>query len=157
MVTTLAGSVVGSSDGQGSSATFSFPLGVAMDAAGLIAIIVSALCWSFALLIGLLEAIHVLQGDGDNDMVRRIDISSAQVTTIAGLSRSYGRADGFGTNARFNEPRGVSLNAVGTLGLVVRSHREGAKRPSSPSSPRPAHPPRRTLATTSSEPSFSSL
>lgn len=69
-----------------------------------------------------------MQGDGDNDMVRRIDVSSAVVTTIAGLPHLYGRADGSGTTARFDEPRGVSLSADGTFGLVVRVGR-GRKLP----------------------------
>ena len=53
-------------------------------------------------------------------MIRRIDIASATVTTVAGNFYASDYADGVGTNAHFNGPRGVALSANEDFALVVR-------------------------------------
>lgn len=47
--------------------------------------------------------------DYNNDMIRKIVISSAVVTTLAG---GYGSMDGTGTSASFNYPAGITFNAA---------------------------------------------
>ena len=58
--------------------------------------------------------------DQDNDLVRRIDVSTGIVTTVAGQYRLGGSSDGLGSNAQFDEPCGISLDATGTIGYLVR-------------------------------------
>lgn len=59
----------------------------------------------------------------DNEIIRRIDLASGVVTSLAGKRRETGNSDGVGTFAFLNEPRGVSLNALGTVAYVVRGTR----------------------------------
>ena len=56
----------------------------------------------------------------DNNLIRRIDVASATVTTVAGNLYAANYADGVGTNAQFNDPRGVALSANEDFALVVR-------------------------------------
>lgn len=99
LVTTLAGSASdGFVDGVGTSAAFSTPDGIAIDSAGMFAIVV----------------------DTNNEVVRRIDLSSSPiVTTIAGLRTVTGWADGRGTVARFFAPHGVALGGAGPVAYIV--------------------------------------
>lgn len=92
VVTTLAGSpgVTGSSNGTGSSASFFAPVGVAIDSIG-----------------------TVYVADRGNNLIRKIT-SSGVVTTLAG-SGAAGSANGVGTQASFNYPQGVALDANGNL------------------------------------------
>lgn len=101
-VTTLAGlagpSNWGTADGTGNTARFSGPQGVATDAAG-----------------------NVYVADSWNHTVRKITPAGI-VTTLAGLAAGYppadgsiGSADGPGTTARFNFPRGVATDAAGNV------------------------------------------
>jgi DNA-binding beta-propeller fold protein YncE len=96
-VTTLAGSPgsPGSADGTGAAARFSSPTGV-------------ALAPGFALV-----------ADTGNHTIRRIDIATGAVTTLAGTAGSAGSADGFGPAARFFTPRGVALSGDGSTALVA--------------------------------------
>ncbi|MBI5481416.1 MAG: hypothetical protein HY906_21330 [Deltaproteobacteria bacterium] len=53
-------------------------------------------------------------------MIRKIDLQAGQVTTVAGNSMCYGsQADGFGTAARFGEPRGMLVDAAGNALYVA--------------------------------------
>lgn len=63
-----------------------------------------------------------------NGLVRRIDLSSAVVITLAGNKTSgLTSADGVGTAAAFNNGlAGISMDAAGTFALVVRSQNESA-------------------------------
>ncbi|WP_164976122.1 SMP-30/gluconolactonase/LRE family protein [Oleiharenicola lentus] len=92
-VTTLAGSlgVPGSTDATGSSARFSGPSGVAVDANG-----------------------NVYVADTNSSTVRKISPSGA-VTTIGGQAGSVGSVDGAGSTARFNYPSGLAVDSTGNL------------------------------------------
>jgi hypothetical protein len=74
----------------GTAAQFYYPCGVALDGAG-----------------GLYVA------DRDNHRIRRIDLATAQVTTVAGST--LGATDGQGTVAQFNTPWGVAVDGAGTV------------------------------------------
>ena len=90
-VTTLAGlgGTYGSTDGMGSAARFYRPFGVATDSSG-----------------------NVYVADSGNDTIRKITPAGA-VTTLAGLARSWGSADGTGSAARFNYPIAVATDSSG--------------------------------------------
>ena len=47
--------------------------------------------------------------DTGNHTIRSIDLTTNQVSTIAGTAGQSGSADGVGTAAQFNEPRGLTL------------------------------------------------
>ena len=93
VVTTFAGLAgnTGSADGMGSAARFNSPRGVAVDNAG-----------------------TVYVADTNNHTIRSITASGV-VTTLAGLPGSPGTAEGTGTAARFNSPRGIAAGGAGAL------------------------------------------
>jgi sugar lactone lactonase YvrE len=86
-VSTLAGSTRGFANGTGSGARFDEPIGIASDATGNIFVT-------------------------ENEKIRKISPSGV-VTTFAGST--FGFADGLGTAAQFNRPRGVAFDATGNL------------------------------------------
>ena len=55
----------------------------------------------------------------DNHLVRRIDLPSGLVTTLAGASGASGSANGLGTAASFRNPTGVAIDTNGTVAIVV--------------------------------------
>lgn len=59
---------------------------------------------------------HLYLTDFYNRTIRRIEISSGTVTTIAGnpepLGADDGTADGIGTSARFNQPNGITTDGA---------------------------------------------
>jgi len=90
--TTLAGSAsIGSADGTGAAARFSAPAGVVVDNQG-----------------------NIYVTDSGNNTIRKITPDGA-VTTIAGQAGIKGSADGAGTNASFNLPNGIAVDASGNL------------------------------------------
>src|SRR2546428_754667 len=90
--TTLAGQAsTGSADGTGSAARFSNPFGVATDSSG-----------------------NVYVADSYNNTIRKITPAGV-VTTLAGLAGITGSADGTGSAARFNYPRGVATDSSGNV------------------------------------------
>ena len=102
-VSTLAGS--GESnivDGQGSAAQFSYPCGIAMDAAG-----------------------NLYVADTRNHRIRRIT-PTGDVSTFAGGGRTGlkggGFVDGQGSAARFNWPDDVAVDAAGNLYVADRDN-----------------------------------
>lgn len=98
VVTTIAGSgTAGYADGTGSAASFNYPTGVTVDAAG-----------------------NVFVADNSNHMIRMIT-SAGVVTTLAGSTTS-GYAEGTGATARFKYPYGVSINANGLLYVADRNN-----------------------------------
>ena len=100
LVTTFAGSLSGSpgtADGQGTSAAFNGPHGLATDAAGLV----------------------LLVTEDNSHRIRRVDIASGVTTLLAGNSASVGPSDGLGSLALFNTPRWIAVNAAGSFAIVV--------------------------------------
>ncbi|MBN2506889.1 MAG: immunoglobulin domain-containing protein [Verrucomicrobia bacterium] len=93
LVTTVAGlaGVSGAANGRRSNARFNQPRGIVPDAEG-----------------------NLYVGDTMNHTLRKID-PSGQVSTLAGLVGTLGTADGPGTVARFNQPRGLALDTNGNL------------------------------------------
>ncbi|EEF27264.1 nhl repeat-containing protein, putative [Ricinus communis] len=90
-VSTLAGDgLAGDKDGKGAGAQFNGPIGVAVDAAGVVYVT-----------------------DTYNDRIRRI-APDGTVTTVAGGKRA-GMADGAGAQALFDTPTGIALGASGAL------------------------------------------
>ena len=49
--------------------------------------------------------------DRDNNLIRQIVISTGAVTTVAGTG-STGSANGTGTSAGFNEPKGITTDGT---------------------------------------------
>ena len=93
MVTTLAGleGVSGSQDGAGGNALFNNPGGLAVDAAG-----------------------NIYVADTGNSLIRRVT-PAGMVTTLSGLPGVAGLKDGMLTDAWFNQPRALALDASGNL------------------------------------------
>jgi DNA-binding beta-propeller fold protein YncE len=96
-VTTLAGSSTGGfQDGTGTNAIFNAPNGVSIDPTGTYALI----------------------ADHSNQCIRRIDISTAQVTTLAGTGVASA-INGVGASATFSSPHAISIGVNGTFALVA--------------------------------------
>ena len=93
VVTTLAGgaATAGSTDGTGTAALFNQPVGIAIDGSG-----------------------NLYVTDTGNDTIRKVT-SAGVVTTLAGSPGQSGTADGTGSAARFNSPRGIAVDASGNL------------------------------------------
>jgi len=101
VVTTLAGcpsggctNAIGSADGDGTTARFGLPSGVAVDGAG-----------------------NLYVADLYGDTIRKITPTGTNwmVTTLAGSPFQAGAADGIGSNARFNQPSGVAVDGAGNV------------------------------------------
>jgi hypothetical protein len=60
-----------------------------------------------------------LVGEFSNHLIRHIVLSTASVSTLAGVAGSIGATNGIGTNSQFNEPVGVSISPDGLFALVV--------------------------------------
>ena len=91
-VTTLAGSgAAGAANGVGVAAQFNGPYGLAVDSSG-----------------------NLFVSENGNHRIRKIDIATRTVTTIAG-SGAAAWADGVGTNAAFNRPTGLAMDARGNI------------------------------------------
>jgi sugar lactone lactonase YvrE len=89
----LAGDIGGRGnfDGMGTAARFNYPLGVAVDSAG-----------------------NVYVADFVSSTIRRIT-PAGLVSTIAGSANNVGGADGMGSAARFNHPRGVAVDGADNI------------------------------------------
>jgi secreted PhoX family phosphatase len=91
-VSTLAGTpgTIGFADGAAGSALFSSPLGIVVATNG-----------------------TILVADADNQCIRAL--TGGTVSTFAGRPQIWGTTDGTGTNAQFNGPVGLALDARGNL------------------------------------------
>jgi len=104
VVSTIAGSTQGYADGTGVAAQFDQPSGIALDGAG-----------------------NLIIADFNNNRIRKLDLATAQVTTIAGASTigaAGGTADGAGNIAEFNGPFSVAIDQLGNIYVAdVGNHR----------------------------------
>lgn len=94
-------STAGTTDGIGTSALFNGPTGVAY-------------------LNG-----YLYVADKNNHTIRRINVNTQEVTTVAGLASTAGHTDGIGSAARFNQPH--SLTTDGTY-LYISSETHTIRR-----------------------------
>jgi sugar lactone lactonase YvrE len=99
MVSTYAGVNLssGGTNGPRTSATFNQPLGIAVDATG-----------------------NVYVADAGNNLIRRIDVNTGVVSTVAG-SGTFGSQNGPVANASFQHPISVAVNADGSIVYVVEA------------------------------------
>lgn len=100
-VSTLAGVAGpdGSADGIGSAASFCRPGGITTDGTNLYVV------------------------DSGNFTIRKVAISTGEVTTLAGTAGGFGTTDGIGSSAKFYSPKGITtdgLNLYVTDYLTVR-------------------------------------
>ena len=87
-VTRFAGTgVAGAIDGAATTARFNSPKGLIVDPTG----------------------VYLYVADGGSNKIRRIEIATGIVTTVAG-SGTAGSTDGTGTAAKFNGPRGLAID-----------------------------------------------
>ena len=93
LVITLAGfgALAGAVDGNLNAARFNSPRGIAVDGLG-----------------------SVFIADTVNHTIREINLDG-NVSTLAGLARNSGSADGNGSSARFNTPIGVAIDESSTI------------------------------------------
>jgi hypothetical protein len=92
VVTTLAGSATaGSTDGNGTNATFNGPWGIAVDSAG-----------------------TVYVADTAGHRIRKIT-PGGEVSTLAGSGASGSSTDGTGASATFWSPQGIAVDSAGTV------------------------------------------
>lgn len=100
VVTTIAGSGgTGNADGTGTSASFNFPAGIAIDD---------------------FDNLYVV--DQDNHTIRKVT-SEGIVSVFAGSGTS-GFADGNGTSAQFSDPKDITIDDAGNLFLAdFENHR----------------------------------
>jgi sugar lactone lactonase YvrE len=92
VVSNFAGSgSEGSQNGIGTSASFRYPTGIALDASR-----------------------NIYVADWGNHTIRKIT-QAGQVSTVAGLAGTSGSADGTASAARFDNPFGIAARADGTL------------------------------------------
>ena len=55
----------------------------------------------------------------NDHVVRRVTVSSGEVSTLAGKAGVSGYADGVGTIAELNGPTGIAVDSAGTFALIV--------------------------------------
>jgi sugar lactone lactonase YvrE len=91
-VTTIAGinETLGYIDGIGTNSRFDNPHGICID-----------------------NFDNLYVADRNNNVIRKIAITTKEVTTFSGSS--YGTLDGFGTNSQFKTPQAICINSTGTI------------------------------------------
>ncbi|HUX90510.1 MAG TPA: hypothetical protein VMV48_07435 [Gallionellaceae bacterium] len=100
VVTTIAGmaGMKGSSDGTGTAARFNRPYGITTD------------------------GINLYVTDSNNHCIRKIDIESAAVTTLAGAAGEVGYSDGAANQARFFIPEGITTDGANLYVADTHNH-----------------------------------
>jgi DNA-binding beta-propeller fold protein YncE len=98
-VSTLAGTAgaVGTVDGTGANARFNQPFDLELSA----------------------DSRFALVADTENHAIRRLDLASGQVITLAGVAGVPGNSDGSATAARFNRPVGISMSRDTSFALIA--------------------------------------
>jgi hypothetical protein len=98
-VSTLAGvtGVPGATNGIGTNSQFKNPVAVSISPDGLFALV----------------------AERHNHLIRQIVLSTASVSTLAGVAGVPGATNGIGTNSKFNVPYGVSISPHGLYALVA--------------------------------------
>jgi hypothetical protein len=93
VVTTIAGTPAewGSTDGTGAAARFESPWGVTFDGVG-----------------------NLYVADTGNSTIRKVTVAGV-VTTLAGVAKMPGTADGSASTARFRTPWGVAVDNAGNI------------------------------------------
>lgn len=104
VVTTLAGTAdtTGSEDGTGTAARFYLPSGITTD------------------------GINLFVADSGNNTIRKVVISTGEVTTLAGSAGASGFSDGTGSEAKFYFPRGLTTD--GTHLFIMDSHNDAIRK-----------------------------
>ena len=104
-VSTVAGSGgAGDEDGVGRATTFRNPKGVAVDDRG-----------------------YLWVADSGNHTIRRINILTGQVTTVAGNSGVEGQSDGRGSAALFRSPAGIAFEPESVAEQLLRERQGGTR------------------------------
>jgi sugar lactone lactonase YvrE len=85
IVSTIAGSIIGTNDGEATLAQFNYPFGITTDLSG-----------------------NVYVADTYNNRIRKISTAGI-VSTLAG--NAVGSTDGVGTNAKFSQPTGIAFDS----------------------------------------------
>ena len=98
VVTTIAGSIQGTTDGIGTNAQFNKPYGLAIS------------------------GISLYVTDYSNHAIRVVDTGTAVVTTLAGVKGSFGTTDATGTNAQFKFPRGLAISGTSLYVVDYGNH-----------------------------------
>lgn len=150
VVSTLAGSSQGFSNGTGTSAQFNLPMGIAVGANGTVYVadsnnhrirkisasgVVSTLAGDtsgfsngtgMAAQFNYPEGIvidasgNLIVGDSGNHRIRKVTTAGV-VTTVAGTG-VYGFADGLANVAKFNAPSGLAIDASGTIYVAEKQN-----------------------------------
>ena len=101
-ISTVAGtgtSGFGGDGGAATSASLSFPYGVALDGSG-----------------------NLYIADRDNHRVRRVDAATGNISTVAGTGTTFSGDGGAATSASLSSPSGVALDGSGNLYIVDGSN-----------------------------------
>jgi hypothetical protein len=95
----LAGGLgeTGFDDGVGATARFDYPQGVARDGAG-----------------------NLFVADSANFTIRKVVLTTGEVTTFAGSPGQWGSSDGAGVAARFYSPQSIASDGAGNLFVTDR-------------------------------------
>jgi DNA-binding beta-propeller fold protein YncE len=101
----LAGSVA-STNGVGTNSRFNNPHAISIAPDGIYALVVDRL----------------------NQIIRKIIISTAAVSTFAGVAGEVGNTNAIGTNSKFSNPFGVAISPDGVYALVVDTNKNQIRR-----------------------------
>lgn len=122
VVTTVAGagpSSLGYADGAGKDARFNNPFGIAVDTSGTVAVVVGRIkIKPFCQRNTRPTHPHFPQCDLNSQIIRGIDLTTASVTTLAGVVAKKGFADGPSRSASFHLPSGVAVHATRWQGIA---------------------------------------
>jgi hypothetical protein len=96
-VTTFFGGSGGSANGIGTNGKLNSPRGISLSSDGVFALI----------------------ADSSNHLIRSLVLSTASMTTLAGVATSSGATNGIGTNAKLYYPTAISISPNGLFALIT--------------------------------------